>query len=646
VVELFSVFFRQFRPDSLRFSPGCERDGRATPPGPRHATPVRARLNRGFDGEVEFRTAGVEGAREVPVRGGEGLPDLRDVPRSEGALGAQDALVLPADVAQSASLLRGERFDVRFGHVGDRLGAEAGEGGLDCRPALVVRRLPQGPLDAGVEDEDGQVPRNRNRLALEGVGVEEQRGVRLTVGDGELVQEATGHPDVVVLGARAEAGHLVALQPQVVQRVQQREHRELQASGGGEPDAGRERRRYLADEPARFVACVRERRVHALDVVRPVALEGRAPGVEDGGVVDRLRAHLHSLGAPGAKRRVQVRRGGEDPAAGVVGVPTYEVHPPRRADRVGELVRSLHNPGYVTPGEMRSPRRLSRVFHGRPPQFSMPRLPPETSIGRVSLRVGDLDSVLAFYRDAVGLRVHERTPERAVLGAADPCLELRATEDPPRRTNETGLYHTAFRVPDRAALGDALDRVDVDGASDHLVSEALYTQDPEGNGVEIYRDKPRVEWPDAPDGEVRMDTLPLDLEALRADAGGAKKAPETTDVGHVHLEVSSLPETRAFYADALGLAPTQELRGALFLAGVDAGSAGKSDPGVYHHHVGANVWRGRSEPPTGRGLDAFELRVPADDIERAVERLRAAGHTVEDGRVSDPSGIDVLLRAR
>jgi len=279
----------------------------------------------------------------------------------------------------------------------------------------------------------------------------------------------------------------------------------------------------------------------------------------------------------------------------------------------------------------------------------MPRLPPETSIGRVRLRVGDLDSVLAFYRDAVGLRVHERTPERAVLGAAEACLELRATEDPSRKTNETGLYHTAFRVPDRAALGDALDRVEVDGASDHLVSEALYTQDPEGNGVEIYRDKPKEEWPDAPDGEVRMDTLPLDLEALRADAAGAEKAPETTDVGHVHLEVSSLPETRAFYADALGLGVTQELRGALFFAGVDAGSAesaGESVPGVYHHHVGANVWRGRSEPPAGRGLDAFELRVPADDVGRAIERLRAAGHAVEDGRVSDPSGIDVLLRAR
>jgi catechol 2,3-dioxygenase len=252
--------------------------------------------------------------------------------------------------------------------------------------------------------------------------------------------------------------------------------------------------------------------------------------------------------------------------------------------------------------------------------------------------VGDLDSVLGFYRDAVGLRVHERTPERAVLGAAEACLELRATEDPPRGGDEAGLHHTAFRVPDRAALGDALERLpDLDGASDHLVSEALYAQDPEGNGVEVYRDKPRDEWPDAPDSEVRMDTLPLDLDALRADAGGSERASDGTDVGHVHLEVLSLSETRAFYADALGLAVTQELRGALFLAGREG------DGEVYHHHVGANVWHGRSEPPTGRGVDAFELRAPADAIEEATERLRAEGYAVEDGRVTDPSGIDLVL---
>ncbi len=271
----------------------------------------------------------------------------------------------------------------------------------------------------------------------------------------------------------------------------------------------------------------------------------------------------------------------------------------------------------------------------------------------MTLRVNDLEGVTGFYRDAVGLRVRERSDERTLLGAgpdradgraAEPFLELRQTDDPPRGESEAGLYHTAFRVPDRAALGDALERLpDLDGASDHLVSEALYTEDPEGNGVEIYRDKPRTAWPDAPAGEVRMDTLPLDLEALRADAGGDDAAPAGTDVGHVHLEVASLPATRAFYADALGLTVTQEVRGALFLAAREPGTEPSSGP--YHHHVGANVWRGRSDPPAGRGLESVALRAPASAVEEATERLRAAGHEVTDGRVRDPSGIELVLRA-
>jgi len=185
-------------------------------------------------------------------------------------------------------------------------------------------------------------------------------------------------------------------------------------------------------------------------------------------------------------------------------------------------------------------------------------LPASTRVGRVALTATDVDELAAFYRDVVGLAVISRTADRATLGAGDTSLlELREDASAqPRPASAAGLFHTAFRVPDRGALGDALDRVRdrwrLTGASDHRVSEALYLRDPEGNGVEIYRDRPRDEWPTT-DGRVEMTTAPLDLDALAADASGADAAPAGTDVGHVHLEVTDLDESREFYVDALGL---------------------------------------------------------------------------------------------
>ncbi|MFD1513573.1 VOC family protein [Halomarina rubra] len=272
-------------------------------------------------------------------------------------------------------------------------------------------------------------------------------------------------------------------------------------------------------------------------------------------------------------------------------------------------------------------------------------LPPESRIGRVALRVGDLDRVAAFYESVVGLDRLDATDERATLGVEEtPLLELHAHEGLPERTPaETGLFHTAFLFPDRAALGDALARVDdawrLTGASDHRVSEALYLRDPEGNGVELYRDRPREEWPVA-DGRVQMDTLPLDLDALREDAAGDSTAgaPAETTVGHVHLEVSSTPDSRSFYVDGLGMALRQDWSGAAFVAAGD-----------YHHHVGLNTWNGRTTPGTGLGLDWFEVLVPDEAAlegvaERLVDRDVAVEWTDDGVTFADPDGIALRVR--
>ena len=271
-------------------------------------------------------------------------------------------------------------------------------------------------------------------------------------------------------------------------------------------------------------------------------------------------------------------------------------------------------------------------------------LPKGTHIGRSALRVSDLSKLTEFYRDVVGLRVLHRAATTAVLGVEEtPLLVLEGDEDAPaRRRAGTGLYHNAFRLPSRAALGDALTRIRnrwrLDGASDHGVSEALYLTDPEGNGVEIYRDFPREEWPATADGRVRMVTEPLDLSAVEDTATGDPRAPPGTVVGHVHLEVSSLEAFGRFYVDVLGFGVQADAPGALFVSA-----------GGYHHHVGANTWNHRTEPVGGRGLSWFEVVVPSSDaLDSVRERLADRGVPIaetDDGiAVDDSDGIEVRLR--
>jgi len=280
----------------------------------------------------------------------------------------------------------------------------------------------------------------------------------------------------------------------------------------------------------------------------------------------------------------------------------------------------------------------------------MAELPDDTRLGAIRLRGGDVGLLRDFYERAVGLEPTASADGITALGAGDgPLVELVSDPDAPARPpRTTGLFHLAILVPTRADLAHALRRVfeagwHLSGASDHLVSEALYLSDPEGNGIELYRDRPHDEWP-YQGGEVAMATLPLDLEGLLAEPGGDAEAPampEGTVLGHVHLQVSDLDTAPGFWVDALGLDVTTSLYpGALFVSA-----------GGYHHHVGLNTWAGvgAPRPPVGaRGLDRFEVVLPdTGSYAAARERLSAAAEVrdVDGGTVAeDPSGNAVLLR--
>lgn len=247
-------------------------------------------------------------------------------------------------------------------------------------------------------------------------------------------------------------------------------------------------------------------------------------------------------------------------------------------------------------------------------------------IGAVCLRVADLDKMKRFYSDMLGLPVIEEGSERAALGFKEPVLvlEVGGTD---RSPGEAGLFHVAFRVPDREALVRLLHRLEehnvaLSGASDHGVSEALYLEDPEGNGIELYRDREQDDWR-YDGGEIVMETDRLDMDDLRSEADGT--AVNAMTVGHVHLEVTDLEDAERFYREELGMEVMARVRGAVFLA-----------DGKYHHYVGLNAWNCRSERRSAesRGLAWFELVF--DDAE--ADRLEGTEE------LTDPSGIPVRPR--
>lgn len=272
-------------------------------------------------------------------------------------------------------------------------------------------------------------------------------------------------------------------------------------------------------------------------------------------------------------------------------------------------------------------------------------------IARVDLRVVDIGRALTFYRDIVGLEVADASETHAELRSTDGPVFLTIDSDgvtAPADPRATGLFHHAIRFPTRPTLGDALARlVDADyeiGAGDHLVSEALYIDDPSGNGVELYWDRPVEVWP-APSGDmmVPMATLPVDLQGLLGEGGGraavGESAPRGTDMGHVHLQVSDIDTTVGFYRDIVGL----DLTGQLGSAAAFFSSNG------YHHHLGTNSWRSRGGAPARpdqAGLSRVTFAVAdASELGALKERLEAGGRaaTATEGEVvvADPHGIEL-----
>ncbi|MBC7140722.1 MAG: VOC family protein [Rhodobacteraceae bacterium] len=255
-------------------------------------------------------------------------------------------------------------------------------------------------------------------------------------------------------------------------------------------------------------------------------------------------------------------------------------------------------------------------------------------IGRVALTVRDIDKVAGFYEAALGLEPLASDGATRRLGAGGRVLlELRA--DPAARrasAREAGLFHTAFLMPGRAALARWLvhaaeSGLRLQGASDHLVSEAIYLADPEGNGIEIYVDRPREEWPHE-NGELRMATDPLDLNALAASADAPwRGAPDGMVVGHVHLQVGAVPGAEAFYVGQLGFEVTTHYPGAAFY-----GSGG------YHHHLGANVWNSRGAGRRSEGTTGLaDLELLADPSE--YDRIAVGPGTA----LRDPWGTSVTV---
>jgi catechol 2,3-dioxygenase len=273
-------------------------------------------------------------------------------------------------------------------------------------------------------------------------------------------------------------------------------------------------------------------------------------------------------------------------------------------------------------------------------------LPDSTSIHSVTLTVKDLGRALDFYEGVLGYVRQRHDGSKITLGASENgpgFLMLDEQRDAHQRPAQApGLFHTAFLYPSRKELARVLKRVvqrgkRFQGFSDHLVSEALYLADPEGNGVELYADRPRDAWRWV-GSSVQMATEPLDLEGLMAELDGDDAhwdgTPPDVRIGHIHLQVSDLEKAERFWADRAGFdVVTRDYPGALFVSA-----------GGYHHHLGLNVWnsRGRSIPEgILTGLQAFSISVPtAEGRDQLATRLERSwsGNLLE---TSDLDGIRV-----
>jgi len=265
---------------------------------------------------------------------------------------------------------------------------------------------------------------------------------------------------------------------------------------------------------------------------------------------------------------------------------------------------------------------------------------PTTHMGPVELTVSDLDRTLEYWQRAVGLRVLERENGRASVGSDRELLRFVEEAGAPPDHGHTGLYHVALLVPDRASLARWLahgvrEQLELQGLSDHAVSEAIYLRDPDHHGIEIYADRPRELW----EGRVleQMTTMPLDVQSLFGELDDPATEPfdglpDGTVMGHVHLRVADVPKTVDFYHGVLGMGLMAQLGpAAAFLSA-----------GGYHHHIGANTWESRGSSPAPPGSAA--LRHATIVLPTAQERDRVVERVTDSGQEPEPLEGGVIVR--
>ena len=276
-----------------------------------------------------------------------------------------------------------------------------------------------------------------------------------------------------------------------------------------------------------------------------------------------------------------------------------------------------------------------------------------TLLGAVKLKVANLERSIAFYEKVIGLKSINVTDKSAQLTANGTMILVELEEIDNVYTGShrghSGLYHFALLLPTRKSLGSILrhlieQKVQL-GQADHLVSEALYLSDPDNNGIEIYRDRPRAEWQYDSNNMVKMVSDPIDWEGLLRESEGEvfNGIDQETIMGHIHLHVADLQKAKGFYKDILGFSLELDwsANGALF-----AGAGG------YHHHIGLNVWNGRGVTPlpeNATGLEYFTIKLSSEeDREQLARRLQEAGYPVHKGEgymhVVDPFGNGIRLQ--
>ncbi|EAF4503337.1 VOC family protein [Listeria monocytogenes serotype 4b] len=279
----------------------------------------------------------------------------------------------------------------------------------------------------------------------------------------------------------------------------------------------------------------------------------------------------------------------------------------------------------------------------------MAEISEELRLGEVVLNVGHLKEMAGFYQEVIGLKLleeNERMVRLGVSGSDEALLVLKKIDNAVvPEVPRIGLFHTAFLLPTRESLADVLLHLaksgyPIDGAGDHAYSEALYLHDIEGNGIEIYADRPKAEWMRDSDGNLPMVTEQVDVDSLLQIATDEPFTgmPNGTIIGHVHLQVADADKAEQFYKEALGMKLTTAIPSARFFAAGD-----------YHHHIGSNVWAGRNlellqENETG--LAWFTIITP--DKDAIITTLEEQGYDVKRFEstisVTDSNGIKIYFK--